>query len=268
MNREPKILLIEDSEDYQTLISEALMPHLVKCSSSAEAALRELELSSFDLILLDIGLPDKSGFSLLSEIQSNSNTCSIPVICITGRTEIKDKVTAFSLGADDYLPKPFDLIELKARVDSKLKKAHLIKDSSRGIRIGNLRMDLNSHQVSVIDESGRELEIPLTQTEFKLLILFSKNPTTLFTRQKILNEVWGSSVKVSDRVIDVHLCSLRKKIRMSDLRITPVTGAGYRLTIGTHPNQEFPAPLQASSNDEAPSLRAQGKNEMTPAPEH
>jgi DNA-binding response OmpR family regulator len=230
MNRDAKILLIEDSKDHQTIIAETLSQYSVQIAESSEEAAQELLLTPFDLILLDIGLPGKSGFSLLSEIQSHSATSSIPVICITGRSEITDKVTAFSLGADDYLPKPFDLMELKARVDSKLMKARKVKDSTRIIRIGNLKMDLNSHQVLILHQNGAEEEILLTQTEFKLLILFSKNPSTLFTRQQILKEVWGNSVKVSDRVIDVHLCSLRKKINDAEVRIVPVTGQGYKLT--------------------------------------
>jgi DNA-binding response OmpR family regulator len=230
MNRDAKILLIEDSKDHQTIITETLSQYSVQIAASAEDATRELLMAPYDLILLDIGLPGKSGLSLLSDIQSHSSTSSIPVICITGRSGITDKVTAFSLGADDYLQKPFDLMELKARVDSKLMKARRVKDSTRIIRVGNLKMDLNSHQVLILHQSGEEQEILLTQTEFKLLILFSKNPSTLFTRQQILREVWGNSVKVSDRVIDVHLCSLRKKINEAEVRIVPVTGQGYKLT--------------------------------------
>jgi two-component system alkaline phosphatase synthesis response regulator PhoP len=230
MNREAKIFLIEDCKDQQTIIKEALSEHFIHLASSAEDATQELRATAFDLILLDIGLPDRSGFSLLSEIQSSPATSSIPVICITGRSAISDKITAFSLGADDYLSKPFDLLELKARVDSKLAKSRKVQDSTRIMRIGNVKMDLNSHQVLVETESGMEQEIPLTQTEFKLMILFSKNPEKLFTRQQILREVWGNSVKVSDRVIDVHLCSLRKKMNQSSVKIIPVTGRGYRLT--------------------------------------
>jgi len=237
MNREPKILLVEDSPDYQTLISESLSHYRVQPTPTAEGAWQELLRSHYDLILLDIGLPDKSGFSLLSDIQSHASIAAIPIICITGRTQITDKVTAFSLGADDYLQKPFDLLELKARVDAKLAKARRQKDSSRMIRIGNLKMDLNSHQVLILDSQNVETEITLTQTEFKLLTLFSKNPSKVFSREQILVDVWGNGVKVSDRVIDVHLCSLRKKIKAATVRIQPVTGHGYKLT-----TQPDPAP--------------------------
>ncbi len=246
MSRNAKILLIEDSKDYQILISETLSPHSVRIAGSAKDALHELHQTSFDLILLDIGLPDKSGFTLLSEIQSNPTSASIPIICITGKNGVSDKVTAFSLGADDYLPKPFDLAELKARVDSKLMKYFRQNESTHVIRIGNLKLDLNSHLVTISGQGESGEEILLTQTEFKLLVLFSKHPSRLFTRQKILQEIRGNSIKVSDRVIDVHLCSLRKKIKDSNLRITPVTGEGYRLTISSLPDQSALPPLSAT----------------------
>jgi DNA-binding response OmpR family regulator len=239
-----KILLIEDSADYQALIKETLSDYEVHLSRSAEDAWLQLLKQTYDLILLDIQLPEKNGFSLLEEIQSSPTLQSIPVVCITGRGAITDKVTAFSLGADDYLQKPFELLELKARVDGKLAKARKSRETTQLLRIANLKMDLNSHQVSILGQDHHEKEITLTQTEFKILTHFSKNPGRAFTRDQILTAVWGGGVAVSDRVIDVHICALRRKIKGSTIRIQPITGLGYRLDVVS--SQDFaPSTLES-----------------------
>jgi DNA-binding response OmpR family regulator len=229
------ILLVEDSSDYQTLIRDALPNYQITLAGSAEQGLLELDRAKFDLILLDLHLPIRNGYSLLSEIQNKPETESIPVICITGKSAITDKIEAFTLGADDYIQKPFDILELRARVDSKIAKSIRSKESNRTIRLGNLKIDTDSHQVSLF-ENHKEKEITLTQTEYKLLCLFSKSPSKVLTREQILEAVWGDQITVSDRVIDVHLCALRRKIKNSSVKIIPVTGRGYRMDLTTNSN--------------------------------
>lgn len=220
------ILLIEDQPDFQTLIRGALPDHRILGALSAEEGLRILKQNPIDLVLLDLNLPDKNGLRLLSELRGDLEKPPIPVMCITGESGIQEKVTAFELGAEDYIVKPFDLLELKARVEAKLRKTAV---SLPSIRLGSLRIDPESHQV-MIDRAGGTTDAGLTQTEFKLLSLFAKNPGKAFSRPEILKSVWGQSIAVSDRVIDVHLCSLRKKIKGARVMIQSIAGTGYRLT--------------------------------------
>src|SRR5262245_23326752 len=125
-----QILLVEDAEEYQKIVTRALGQHRVTCVSTVDDALCSLKENEFDLILLDINLPKRNGYSLLSELQATPLERPIPVLCLTGKSEITDKVTAFSLGADDYIVKPFDPIELKARVDAKLTKFRRLAEVS------------------------------------------------------------------------------------------------------------------------------------------
>jgi len=224
-----KVLLVEDSMDCQILVKKTLGHHDLIIVESAEEVLPILNQKKIDLILLDITLPLRDGYSLLSELQATPQYSSIPVICLTGRSAITDKVTAFSLGADDYIQKPFEPLELKARVDSKLLKHCRLNIAHEKIHCGNLRIDLVTQSVTDIQNK----EIILTQTEYKLLCSFAKYPNQVFSREKLLTLVWGNSGEVYDRVVDVHICSLRKKVAAYGLGFKSVSGVGYRMTTQT-----------------------------------
>lgn len=225
-----KILLVEDSLEFQKIVSRTLAHHKVTVVASAEEASQKLYQENFDLVLLDITLPGKSGFSFLSELQADPKTREIPVFCISGKTEITDKTTAFTLGADDYLSKPFDPIELKARVDAKLNKNRRKEIVSSELKIGKLRIDKNLHRVFLNDRSGESSEIPLTQTEFKILCFLARRMGQVYTRDQLLIGVWGEDAGVLDRVVDVHVCSLRKKLKSLSGYIRAVPGVGYALS--------------------------------------
>lgn len=223
-----QILAVEDTEEYQKIISKTLGDYTVICSPSAEEASQIIRNRPFDLIIIDINLPKRDGYSLLSEIQANDEINKTPVICLTGRKEMTDKVTAFSLGADDYVTKPFDPIELRARVDSRLKKSRKNRDSSSVTRIGDLEIDHDRHRITI--NSGKEkFEPEMTQTEYKLLSHLARRPDQVFTRDQLLVAVWGEDAKVLERVVDVHICFLRKKIEKSSVRIKAIPGIGYKL---------------------------------------
>ena len=232
------ILLIEDHPDFQTLIRGALPHHRVLGALNAEEGLRILKQNPIDLVLLDLNLPDKNGLHLLSELRNQPEKAAVPVMCITGESGIQEKITAFELGAEDYIVKPFDLLEFKARVEAKLRKTVAPLPA---IRLGSLRIDPESHQV-MIEQAGATADAGLTQTEFKLLSLFAKNPGKAFSRAEILKSVWGQSIAVSDRVIDVHLCSLRKKVKGARIMIQSIAGTGYRLTESPEENPDRGAP--------------------------
>lgn len=224
----PKVLLIEDSEEYQILVSRTLAHLEVFVSASAESALDILARQEIDLILLDIHLPHRDGYSLLAELQSKDATKDVPVICLTGKSAVTDKVTAFSLGAEDYLVKPFDPLELRARVDSRLSKIHKKNERDTFLNIGNIEIDSGRHRVFLHHE-GKRQEVELTQTEFKILFSLAKKPDHIFSRDFLLVSVWGEDARVLDRVVDTHVCSLRKKLVHSTPVIKSVPGIGYKL---------------------------------------
>ena len=221
------ILIVEDSEEYSKLLVRTMSDHKTVCSGTVDDALIQLRNRSFDLILLDITLPGRSGYELLSEMQSIRLDEPTPVICLTGRTEVTDKVTAFSMGVEDYVVKPFDPIELRARVESKLKKSSRRRDE-RVTQHDGLEVDHDRHRVLLTEPGAESVEIDLTQTEFKLLCCLMKKPDQVFSRDQLLVAAWGHDARVLERVVDVHLCSLRKKLKTYSVHIKAVPGLGYK----------------------------------------
>lgn len=222
------ILVVEDTEEYVKIIQRTLADFKLTICSTAEQATDLLRTTKFDLILLDITLPKKDGYSLLTEIQSERETSSIPVLCLTARNGITDKVTAFSLGADDYLTKPFDPIELRARVEARMKKSAKSLKIESVTTIGDIEIDHDRHRVTIHSSDGKS-EVLVTQTEFKLLCCLSKRPEQVYSRDQLLVAAWGEDAKVLDRVVDVHICLLRKKLGKRSGCIKAVTGLGYKL---------------------------------------
>lgn len=222
------ILVVEDSDEYRKIITRTLSDHRLTCASSAEEASSLIRSTKFDLFVVDINLPKRDGFSLLTEFQGEIETKNTPVLCLTARKEITDKVTAFSLGADDYITKPFDPIELKARVDTKLKKNSRRTNEDEITTIGDIEIDHSRHRVMIGEGPGR-LEVPVTQTEFKLLCCFARRPQQVFSRDQLLVAAWGEDAKVLDRVVDAHVCLLRKKLKSNFYQIKAVTFIGYNL---------------------------------------
>lgn len=219
------ILLIEDNEETQNLIRRVLTKHHLVTTTNPDEVVQILDREKIDLILLDLGLPGRDGFTVLDELQA-SRFSTIPVVCITGKTEISDKVAAFTMGADDYIVKPFDIIEFKARIDSKIAriKKHTVEQN---FTVGKLRVNWMSQQIF----SEANVEIPLTQTEYKLLICFIHDSTKVFSRQELMNAVWGNEETVFDRAVDVHISSLRRKLMHHGIRFKSVPGVGYRFLV-------------------------------------
>lgn len=224
----PGILIVEDSTEYSKLLVRTMGDYETTCVSTVDEALQALRNKTYDLVLLDIGLPNKDGYSLLAELQANESHDNPSVICLTAREQVTDKVTAFSLGADDYIVKPFDPIELRARVGAKLTKRRRSTQASV-LRFGELEIDQDRHRVAVSRDSG-VTEIPLTQTEFKLLTCLVKRPDQVYSRDQLLIAAWGEDARVLERVVDVHICSMRKKLGAFAKRIKAVPGLGYKFS--------------------------------------
>lgn len=223
----PSILLIEDSPDFILMVTKILNDYKVFTTEDSDEAFHIMQTNPISLILLDITLPKKDGYTILNELQSHPLFSSIPVICLTGKTQVTDKVTAFSLGADDYIVKPFDPIEFKARIDSRIAKTLRLETTREIQLLGDITIDYVAHKIS--DNEGKD--VPLTQTEFKILKCLGKHPGNVLSREQLLSFVWGDEGAVFDRAVDVHICSLRKKLKKSTIHIKAVLGVGYKLFI-------------------------------------
>jgi DNA-binding response OmpR family regulator len=228
VSRLPRILLIEDQKDAQRIVRAVFGGDIeLICAENLGEGTRQLKERSFDLLLLDGNLPDGDGFEFFATLRREPAFAKLPVIFLTSRGEINDRVAAFAMGADDYVVKPLEPREFRARVDAKLKKI-ASKDGEGLLHVGNLRIDRHRLRTFRIAPSGEATEFFLTPYEFKLLSAFVENEDSVLTRDQLINAAWGESVHVLERTVDRHVSSLRKKLGDGAGRILPVHGIGYR----------------------------------------
>lgn len=226
-----KILLVDDSTDSRNLVQRALGNSLhFEWAKDLKEAKEVLEKHQFDLILLDIMLPDGDGYQLCSILQTSSQFKNIPVIFLTGKTSVTDKVLGLSVGADDYITKPFEPLELKARVDARLRKKDRDKTESDIVKYGDVEINRNTQKVHIYDQ-GQSKNVDLTPIEFKLLLFLSKELNKVYGREEILSAIWGNDIHVYNRSVDTHISKLRKKLGPKANYIESVHGSGYRFTI-------------------------------------
>lgn len=223
----PHILIIEDSPEMQMLIAGALDNlGLLDSVNSASEALVALAKKTYSLILLDVELPGENGFNFLAKLRLDPRHKNVCVFMLTGRGQTSDKVLGFSLGADDYLVKPIDFVELRARVGSKLKKLAEESSAETWLKKGPFSLDLERCRFYILD--GQEsVEVELTIQEFKLFAFLMRREDRVLSRSQILDEVW-SVAQVTDRTVDTHVYSLRKKLGKWSNCILSVPGIGYR----------------------------------------
>ena len=229
----PKILIVEDDASQQLIISKALSANYQLSLVESFAKAMELieTVKDFELFILDIMLPDGDGFELCAQVRMQEPYDQTPVIFLSSKDEVKSKVLGFSLGADDYIVKPCDPMELRARVESKIKKNQVKNKSLRNLTEGNLFFDLDRQNVYEKGEGGANNDkIDLTPLEFKLLYYLAKNKDIVFSRNQILEEVWGDQTHVLDRSVDTYVASLRKKLGPNSHYIKSVHGVGYKFT--------------------------------------
>lgn len=174
-----------------------------------------------DLILLDVMLPDEDGISILTKLKKNPDTSDIPVIIASAKGEEYDKIKGLDTGADDYLAKPFGMMEMISRIKAVLRRS--IHAISNNLTSGNIEMDLDSHIVKI---NGEQIE--LTLKEYELLKLFISHPGIVFSREALLNKIWEVEYYGETRTVDVHIRTLRSKLKEEGNRITTVRGVGYR----------------------------------------
>lgn len=176
-----------------------------------------------ELIMLDIMLPGEDGIAILQKLRQNPATSDIPIIMATAKGTEYDKVIGLDLGADDYLAKPFGMMEMVSRVKAVLRRVPA-RDFSQILRMGNLEMNKNHHVVLVC---GKRIE--LTLKEYEMLRLFMENPGRVFTRDQIFDSIWGSDYAGESRTVDVHIGTLRAKLDECSAYIETVRGVGYRM---------------------------------------
>lgn len=224
-----RILLIEDDKDIQLIVQKTVeeLGELV-IAPTLKQAKQLLQDVRFDLLLLDVVLPDGDGFAFCASLQESQVYRDIPLIFLTAKTAVTDRITGFSSGADDYVVKPFHPLELEARIRARLKR----KEDTRNLDLWvneSLRFDMGLQRAMLATKSGTA-DLDLTPIEFKMLYYFCRNPEAVVTREQIQGALWSSNIQVVERTIDVHICKLRKKIAGSDFRIQSVYGIGYRFT--------------------------------------
>jgi len=219
------IAVIDDEPDILELVSLHLIKSgfKVKGFLNAESFFKFLSSKMPDLIVLDLMLPDADGIEICKYLRSKEEFRSIPIIMLTARASETDKVLGLELGADDYVTKPFSPRELVARVKAVLRRK--TQDSSKKVKIGDiLLIDLNKFEVFVENK-----KIDLTPTEFRILKILATKKGWVFTRDQILDHLWGHDKAVLDRTIDVHIKNLREKLGKAKKFIKNVRGIGYKI---------------------------------------
>ncbi|OEJ24668.1 DNA-binding response regulator [Streptomyces agglomeratus] len=225
-----RLLLVEDDDHVAAALSAILVRHgfqVVHARSGEEAiqALLPAQREPFGVVLLDLGLPDQDGYEVCGKIRKRGNT---PVIMVTARADVRSRIHGLNLGADDYVVKPYDTGELLARIHAVSRRKSTGETppppgDDSALRLGGVRIELPTRRVSV---GGSEVQ--LTRKEFDLLALLAQRPGVVFRREQIISEVWRTSWEGTGRTLEVHVASLRSKLRMPAL-IETVRGVGYRL---------------------------------------
>jgi len=223
-----KILIIEDEPDIRKTLEYNISRegYKVVSASSLSEGKEQINSSDFSLILLDLMLPDGSGLDLCREIKSDKDKSSTPIIILTAKDDVVDKVVGFELGADDYVTKPFSIRELILRIKAILKRGESKKETLEVQRqFGELTMDIDSHEVFVNSE-----QIILTALEFRLLRQLVDRRGRVQSREQLLSDVWGYSAEVTTRTVDTHIKRLREKLGTMGKYVQTIRGVGYKFT--------------------------------------
>ncbi len=222
-----RILLVEDLQEYQILVKRALNNFEVHIVGTCREALITLkDEPPFDLIILDSSLPDGEGLYILEQIHHRFGD-TVPVFFLTSNMNLDAKITAFHLGAEDYLIKPITGAELRARVEMRLKKNQKQKTMATKLVKGALTLDLALLRAN-IQEGSNSNALPLTAKEFKILALLAQNENQVFSRQELVEHIWGPDVHIQQRTVDSHIFGLRRKLGTHAAAVECIPHVGYR----------------------------------------
>ena len=223
MGENNHILVVDDDNRIRGLIKEYLGDNdfIVSTASNADEAKKKLGFSKFNLLVLDVMMPGQDGYSLVKELKEK--ICP-PIILLTAKGEVENRVKGLELGADDYIVKPFSIREFMLRVSAMLKRTDNKSDADEDlITFDSLEIDLAAHRVKLDDK-----EISLTAKEFALLQYLTERMGRVQTRDALLDEVWGYNSEVTTRTVDTHVKRLRSKLKHVGSNIETVRGVGYR----------------------------------------
>lgn len=221
------IYILEDDDNIRELVVYTLNQSGFEATGFAlpSEMFKALAKQRCQLLLLDIMLPEKDGITVLKEIRAGKETENIPVVMLTAKGSEYDKVIGLDSGADDYITKPFGMMELVSRVKAVLRRTKP-KNNTETIQIDDLTIIPKSHIVKVKDQ-----EVALTMKEYELLLLLSRHPGQVFSRDDLLEKIWGYAFDKENRTVDVHIRTLRVKIKECGSYIETVRGVGYKLEV-------------------------------------
>ncbi len=226
-----KILIVEDEPDIVRMLEYNLKKEGFRTVSASDGGegLRRADRDEPDIILLDLMLPEIDGLELCRRLRQSPRTCGIPVIMLTAKTRETDKIVGLELGADDYIVKPFSVGELIARIKALLRRLHDKEKLSDVFKAGSLSIDFSKIKVSI---GNKQLE--LTAKEFELLSALVKAKGRVLSRDYLLDNIWGfdNALEIQSRTVDVHIQTLRKKLKQEAKRVVTVKNYGYRFEIG------------------------------------
>ena len=218
------IYSVEDDEDISLIINKTLTKQgfTVKSFENGKKFLEQFKLETPDIVLLDLMLPDMSGSDIIKKIRSNQKYDNVHIIVVSAKHMTIDKVENLDLGADDYIEKPFDLLELMSRVEAharRLRKSDLIK-------IGDIELDIAKRECIYQNKP-----VDLTVKEFDILLLLAKNAPNVLSRDQLFEEIWNTNQIVESRSLDMHIKTLRSKLNDDGKLIKSIYGIGYKLNI-------------------------------------
>lgn len=229
MSESAQILAIEDEESIRDMLTYSLERdgHQVIAVPNVTSAKKVLASSPIDLAIVDWMLPGGSGLEFVRAVRGKETTRALPVIMLTARTDEDDIAAGLDAGADDYVTKPFSPKELNSRIKALLRRSRDHLDSNSTLQVGPLQLNTQTHRAQC-----ESLDIELGHTEFKLLRFFMENPERVFSRDQLLDHVWGHGTFIEERTVDVHILRLRKILKpaKADKMLQTVRGAGYRLS--------------------------------------
>ena len=223
------ILIIDDDPTVEIVLSQALKNFQLIPAYSIKEACEKLELYSFSAIFFDIELPDGDGLTLLSEVTHKKFFNSIPIFVLSSHSEMPNKLTAFSLGVDDFIAKPFSPIEVAARLQSKINKLQVLNQNQLQFKVGDVLVDLDRRAIFSL-ANNHETDLSFTHYEFMIFSLLAKNLGRVYSREEVLAEVWGGTT-VSSRGVDSHIARVRTKLVGTEVKINTIKGSGYSVSV-------------------------------------
>lgn len=232
MDSMKKILVLEDDRIQIDLVNAVLREdYSLIFANRIEDADTMLMNHSFDMFMIDLSLPDGNGLNFCTKIRNDKSYQKIPIFIISSNTDVYTKIASLELGADDYITKPVHPIELKTKIKNKFKRLNDEAGSSNFYKIDKFNIDYEKRRLHVDLKDGSTKEIELTNKEFDLFALLAKNEGRVFSRQDLIDKAWSKNINITDRVVDTHVASIRKKISPYSDYISSEYGIGYKFKL-------------------------------------